>query len=151
MRKYNIHKLNISDYSKCNNIWNMDNDPYTEPFRKEIENGNRTVFVYEENGKFIGEIAIVFDMRDSDYTIPKRRIYMSRLIVKSEYRNKGIGGVLIDYAIEKIKDLGYTEISIGVDKDNTVALHLYHKKVFTTVLFDGADEYGEYYKLLKTI
>ena len=47
--------------------------------------------------------------------------------------------------------MGYKEISIGVDKDNTAALHLYRKKGFTTVIFDGADEYGKYYKLLKVL
>ncbi|MCD7796735.1 MAG: hypothetical protein LUG95_03745 [Clostridiales bacterium] len=66
-----VHKLPIDDYSKCNNIWDMKKSPFTEKFHKEIESGNRTVFVYEENSEFIGEIAVVFDMKDSDYTIPK--------------------------------------------------------------------------------
>lgn len=47
--------------------------------------------------------------------------------------------------------MGYKEIFIGVDKDNTAALHLYRKKRFTNVIFDGADEYREYYKLLKAL
>ena len=129
----------------------MSADPYAEPFRKEIETGNRVVYVYKVNGGFLGEIAYVFDMNDVDYTIPNQRIYLSRLIVKPEYRNKGIGGILVDFMIDEIKKMGYKEISIGVDKDNTAALHLYRKKGFTTVIFDGADEYGEYYKLLKVL
>ena len=146
-----IEKLNISEYEKCNNIWNMSDDPHTEPFRKEIETGNRVVYIYKVDGEFLGEIAYVFDMNDSDYTILNRRIYLSRLIVKPEYRNKGIGGILVDFMIEEIRKMGYKEISIGVDKDNTTALHLYRKKGFTNVIFDGADEYGEYYKLLKIL
>ena len=39
----------------------------------------------------------------------------------------------------------------SVDKDNENALHLYRKYGFTEVLFDGADEDGEYYKLMKRI
>ena len=151
MNDYVIEKLNVNEYEKCNNIWIMSADPHTEPFRKEIETGNRVVYVYKVNGEFIGEIAYVFDMNDSDYTIPNQRIYLSRLIVKHEYRNKGIGGILVDFMIDEIKKMGYKEISIGVDKDNTAALHLYRKKGFTTVIFDGADEYGEYYKLLKVL
>ena len=42
-------------------------------------------------------------------------------------------------------------LCIGVDKDNISALHLYQKKGFTNVLFDGEDEYGEFYKLMKEI
>ena len=129
----------------------MSTDPHTEPFRKEIETGNRVVYIYKVDGEFLGEIAYVLDMNDNDYTIPNQRIYLSRLIVKPEYRNKGIGGILVDFMIDEIRKMGYKEISIGVDKDNTSALHLYRKKGFTNVIFDGADEYGEYLKLLKVL
>lgn len=151
MAEYTIEQLNIKDYKKCNSIWNMKKCEFTEKFRHEIETGNRVVFVYKIKGKFIGEIAYVFDMNDSDYTMPNHRIYISRLIVKKEYRNQGIGGILIDYILEQIKEMGYKEATIGVDKDNESALHLYQKKGFTNVLFDGKDEYGEFYKLMKTL
>lgn len=151
MNDYVIEKLALNDYSKCNNIWDMSAFPQTDLFRKEIEAGNRVVYVYKQGGAFIGEIAYVFDMRDEDYTIADQRIYLSRLIVKKERRGKGIGSVLIDFMVEKIKNMGYTEITIGVDKDNIAALNLYRKKGFTTVLFDGADEDGEYFKLMKTL
>lgn len=148
---YNIEKLDINDYPKCNAIWDMQADPLTEKFRKEIESGNREVYICKENGNFIGEIACVYDMNDPDYTISGQRIYLSRLIVKPNYRNKGIGGILIDFMIEKLKYNGYKEITVGVDKDNLAAIHLYRKKGFTKVLFDGCDEQGEYFKLLKTL
>ncbi len=148
---YTIKKLDINDYYKCNNIWDMSKFPFTEKFKQQIIDGNRVVFVYEVDGEFIGEISYVLDMDDPDYTIPNKRVYISRLIVKKEYRNQGIGGILIDYIVKVIKDLGYSEISIGVDKDNKNALHLYGKKGFDTVIFDGADEDGEYYKLLKIL
>ncbi|MEZ3455359.1 MAG: GNAT family N-acetyltransferase [Oscillospiraceae bacterium] len=151
MNDYAIDKLALADYSKCNNIWDMSAFPQTEFFRKEIETGNRVVYVYKQNGEFIGEIAYVFDMRNDDYTIADQRIYLSRLIVKKERRGNGIGGILIDFMVEKIKNMGYKEITVGVDKDNIAALHLYRKKGFTTILFDGADEDGEYLKLMKTL
>ena len=151
MSDYVIEKLNVNEYEKRNNIWIMSADPHTEPFRKEIETGNRVVYIYKVNDEFLGEIAYVLDMNDSDYTVPNQRIYLSRLIVKPEYRNKGIGSILVDFMIDEIRKMGYKEISIGVDKDNTAALHLYRNKGFTNVIFDGADEYGEYLKLLKVL
>ena len=57
----------------------------------------------------------------------------------------------IDFMVKKIKNMGYKEITVGVDKDNTAALNLYRKKGFTTVLFDGADEDREYFKLMKKL
>ncbi len=148
---YIIKKLDVKDYHKCNNIWDMNKFPFTEKFKQQIIDGNRIVYVYEVNGEFIGEIAYVLDMNDPDYTIQNKRVYISRLIVKKEHRNQGIGGILIDYMINTIKNLGYSEISIGVDKDNITALRLYQKKGFNIVIFDGADKDGEYLKLLKML
>ena len=39
----------------------------------------------------------------------------------------------------------------SVDKDKENALYLYRKYGFTEVLFDGADQDGEYLKLMKRI
>ena len=146
-----IERLDIKDYEKCSNIWNMKSQPLTETWRKEIEAGNRIVFIYKINGEFIGEGALVLDTGDSDYTIPKKRVYVSRMIVKKEYQNRGIGSEILTFLIEKAKEMGFSEMTIGVDKDNVNALHLYKKFGFTEVLFDGADENGEYFKLMKRI
>ncbi len=89
--------------------------------------------------------------KDKDYTIPNQRIYISRLIVKSTHRNQGIGSILVDYILEEVKKLGYAEATIGVNKDNCVALQLYKNKGFTEVLYEGIDENGEFYKLMKKL
>lgn len=146
-----IEFLNPEDYHKCSNIWNMKSQPLADKWLDEIKSGNRLVFIYKINGEFIGEGALVLDTGDSDYTIPGKRIYASRMIVKKEYRNLGIGSKILEFLIEKAKSMGYSEMTIGVDKDNVNALHLYKKYGFTEVLFDGADEDGEYFKLMKRI
>ena len=146
-----IEPLELDEYSECSNIWNMKTQPLIEQWRDEIASGNRLVFIYKINGKFIGEGALVFDTGDPDYTIPNQRIYVSRMIVKKEYRNRGIGSEILDFLIRKAKDMGYSEITIGVDKNNVNALHLYKKFGFTEVIFDGADENGEYFKLMRRV
>lgn len=146
-----IEPLKAEEYSKCSNIWNMKNQPLADKWLEEIKAGNRLVFIYKINGEFIGEGALVKHTDDPDYTIPYRRIYVSRMIVKKEYRNRGIGSEILAFLIEKARSMGYSEMTIGVDKDNINALHLYRKFGFTEVLFDGADEYGEYLKLMKPL
>lgn len=146
-----IERLNSEDYQKCSNIWNMEKQPLAEKWREEIVSENRIVYIYKINGEFIGEGALVFDTGDPDYTIPNKRVYVSRMIVKKEYRNCGIGSELLNFLIKKAKEMGYSEMAIGVDKDNENALHMYRKFGFTEVLFDGADKDGEYYKLLKRL
>lgn len=150
-KQITIEPLDPADYHKCSNIWNMKSQSLADKWFEEIKSGNRLVFVYKINGEFIGEGALVLDTGDSDYTVPGKRIYVSRMIVKKEYRNRGIGSEILEFLIKKAKDMGYSEMTIGVDKDNVNALHLYKKYGFTEVLFDGADENGEYYKLMKRI
>ncbi len=150
-KQITIERLNPNDYHKCSNIWNMKSQPLADKWFDEIKSGNRLVFVYKINGEFIGEGALVLDEGDPDYTIPGKRIYVSRMIVKKEYRNRGIGSEILEFLIAKAKSMGYSEMTIGVDKDNVNALHLYRKYGFTEVLFDGADENGGYFKLMMRI
>lgn len=150
-KQITIEPLNPEDYHKCSNIWSMKSQPLADKWFEEIKSGNRLVFVYKINGEFIGEGALVLDEGDPDYTIPDKRIYVSRMIVKKEYRNRGIGSEILEFLIAKAKEMGYSEMTIGVDKDNVNALHLYKKYGFTEVLFDGADKNGEYFKLMKRI
>ena len=151
MQVIKIEPLELKDYNKCSNIWNMKAQPLAEKWRKEIADGNRLVFVYKINSEFIGEGALVLETGDPDYTIKGKRVYVSRMIVKKEYRNSGIGSEILEFLIRKAKEMGFSEMTIGVDKDNENALHLYRKFGFTEVLFDGADEAGEYFKLMKRI
>lgn len=145
-----IRQITLDEYDKCNNIWDMEKCPFTKQFINEIQEGNRQVFVYEKDGAFIGEGNLVKKHKDIDYIIPQKRIYLSRLIVKKEYRGQGIGSAITSFLIEKAKEMGYSEISLGVDCDNENALKLYLKFGFEIFKKDS-DEYGEYFKMLKSI
>lgn len=129
-------------YEKC---------PFTEQFRKQIIRGDRLVYIYKIGDEFIAEGNLVINIDDSDYFIPNQRIYVSRMIVKKEYRNQGIGKTILDYLTEQAKKMGYKEMALGVDIDNYPALRLYRKNGFDTLIAECEDEYGKFYKLLKTI
>lgn len=143
-----IERLSADEYYKCGNIWDMEKFPYTEQFYQQIKSGNRIVFIYKINGEFIGEGSLVLE--NGDYTIPNERIYLSRLLVKKEYRNHGIGKKIAEFLIDKAKEWGYSEITLGVDCDNKAAVHLY-KKIGFEVYSCEEDEYGEFYKMLKKL
>lgn len=147
-----IQLLTVEEYSKCNNIWDMEKrKELAEQFLSELKSGNRIIYVYQDGDAFIGEIALVKDANDPDYTIPNQRLYVSRLIVKKERRRQGIGKQLVAFAIEQAQALGYSELSIGVNLDNYAALKLYIESGFDKVIYIGEDELGKYVKLLKTI
>ena len=147
-----IKLLDISNYYKCNNIWDMDKKPVLrDKFYSELVSGNRITFVYELNDCYVGEVSLVFDMNDNDYTISKQRIYLSRFLVKKEMRNKGIGKLLLMYIFEYARNLGYKEMAIGVDLDNYLALMIYHKYGFDMIIKVDEDCDGKYLKLLKKL
>ena len=147
-----IELLKTDNYYKCNNIWDMEKrKELAEKFLSELKSGNRITYVCKDGDEFIGEISLVREMNDPDYTIPNQRVYVSRLIVKKECRRKGIGKSLVDFVTEKAEALGYSEMSIGVNLDNYPALKLYIDSGFDKVIYIGEDELGKYLKLMKTI
>ncbi|MCO7126435.1 GNAT family N-acetyltransferase [Sporolactobacillus shoreicorticis] len=58
---------------------------------------------------------------------------------------------MIDFLIDYARELGYQEVTVGVDLDKLIAIKLYLKKGFTHVLYQGKDAYGAYQKLLKKL
>ena len=147
-----IKPLTLEEFPKCGNIWNMErHTELAERFLSELCSGSRLTWVYERDGAFLGEISLVLEQNDPDYTIPGRRIYVSRLIVKPEERRKGIGRALTEFAVNKAAEMGYSELSIGVDIDNYPALRLYWQAGFRELLFVGEDADGKYFKLLKQL
>ena len=147
-----IIELEINNYEKCNNIWNMEkNKELKERFYKELVSKNRKTFVYVKDGVYIAEVSFVFNKDDKDYTIPGKRLYLSRIIVKKDMRGKGYGKKLMNYAINFAKKNKYEELSLGVNLDNYIALKLYVELGFTIIQYIGEDSDGKYVKLIKKL
>lgn len=60
----------------------------------------------------------------------KRRLNLSKLYIKSEYRNKGLGQFLLDEVITFAKELDLDNIVLSVNKENKDAIEFYKKKGF---------------------
>lgn len=147
-----IIELIPENYGKCRNIWDMNHMPgRTQHWLTQLLSGNRRTFVFEKDGEYLGEGSLMIDRGDPDYTIADRRIYLSRMVAKKEYRGQGIGSKIIEFLFDHAKSLGYTEMSVGVDSVNTGARRLYERSGFDEVIFEGKDAGGEYVKLLKKL
>lgn len=147
-----IIELDIKDFEKCSNIWNMEkNKELTNRFYNELLTKNRKTFVYTKDEEYIGEISIVFNKNDEDYSISGIRLYISRIIVKKEFRGQGYGKKLMNYIIEYAKKEGYKELSLGVNLDNYIALKLYVGLGFNKIQYIGEDSDGKYVKLIKKL
>ena len=147
-----IIRLKPEDYAKCSNIWDTEAQrELAQQCHAEIVSGNRAAYAYVVGGAFVGEISLVFDAGDPDYTIAGRRVYLSRLIVKPEFQRRGIGKKLVAFAADEAKKSGCREMSVGVNLDNYPALKLYVNAGFREILRADTDEYGAYVKLKRTL
>lgn len=150
---YTISELNINDFKKCQNIWDLKSNPKTaEKFYNQIKNGNRKTFICKNtNGEFIAEISLVFKDPIHDFAIKGKRVYLSHLMVKPEYRSCGIGTTLCNYIFEYCKKLNYSEISLAVLLSNYNAIRLYHRLGFGKLIAVDEDYDGKYIGLLKKL
>ena len=156
MREYKIIRLTKDNFEKFKTIWvepkNLERfQNRMNYWYKELDKNNRIFFIYSSADEYLGEASLIFDYGEPDYTILKKRICLIEMTVKKGYRNLGIGGQIIDYLFSYAKNLGYSEMSVGVNIDNYNARHLYEKKGFSEVIFEGEDENGKYVKLLKKL
>ncbi len=64
-------------------------------------------------------------------------------VVDQEYRNRGIGGEILESAIHQVCDeFGKRSLALGVHKDNTRAGAFYERHGFhRTGAYEGSDEY----------
>ena len=111
-----IIELKPQDIEKCYCLWDIKGKQ--NRLYGEMSEGKRKMFVYIESEVLVGGGSIVFDNGDISRTIPLKRAYLSYLIVREEFRNKGIGTELIDYITEYAFQLGITEITVNVEHSN---------------------------------
>lgn len=127
------------------------NKELKDRFYKELQFGNRKTFIYTKDEEYLAEVSIVFNKNDADYSIPGKRLYLSRIIVKKDSRGQGYGKKLMNYVIEYAKNENYEELSLGVNLDNFIALNLYVKLGFNKIQYIGEDSDGKYVKLIKKL
>ena len=151
MLSWKIVKLESEQFYALDTIVNMKNKKLTDKWYEELKTGKRIIYSCIADGVYAGEVSMVLDHEDPLYVIPGKRVYMQRLIVNAMYRGNGIGKCLVAHLCKEAFHMGFAEVSVSVDKDNDIALHIYQSMGFNNVLFDGEDQYGPCYKLMKRL
>lgn len=96
------------------------------------------IYVIEYKNKFIGELSAIYSNHSlPTETIPNVRVYFSAFRLEKKYQNKGLGQELMRYAINDLKNQGYTQFTIGVEENNEIAKHIYSKFGFTEAIDHG--------------
>lgn len=121
-----IRQIQRGELQNCFSFWDFENNSEKRKrIEREIDNKIRTMYAYVLNGKYVAGMSLC--------PVDNKTIYLSYLVVKEEYRNQGIGTKMIKYALQTVKNEGYSYVILKVDNDNTEAEKLYKKLGFTVI------------------
>lgn len=104
--------------------------PTARFFTDHIDRGTCDFYALCYDDVIIGEIYVFWDLDDKDFANGRDRAYLCAFRVQKEYRHQGLGTILINAVIEKVKERGYTEVTIGVDETEEDNIRLYRRVGF---------------------
>lgn len=157
--EYSFKKITSAEFDKLKPMFG-DNEEKWVKYRTgrldQFEKNDIDVYVIEHNQAFIGEVSANYSCHGlPTEAIPNVRAYFEAFRLEKEYRGKGLGQRLMNYALDDLKSRGFTEFTIGVEDDNEIAKHIYFKLGFTEEIDRGHGnefdpcEYTLYLKKLK--
>ena len=99
-------------YSDFDNFWSYN------VLKQELENKNTTYIVAKENDEIIGFAGIMICLEEAT---------LNNIVVKKSFRNKGIGGELLEALIELCSEMSIHSFTLEVNVNNIPAIKLYEK------------------------
>ena len=151
-----FRKITIEEFDKLKRLF-PGNEELWEKYRntqvEKLEKKEIDIFVIENNENIIGEITANYKSNKLENEAKAGiRAYLEAFRIDKDYRSQGLGQELINYCIEYLENIGYTEFTIGVEDENEIAKHIYSKLGFTKIIGIGhGDEFdnSEYTLYLK--
>lgn len=143
-----IEKLEVSDLYILTELFDY-NDVEGMIFEctRDIQNGIIDIFVLYDKEILVGELRVMYKSEDENSAIPGRRAYLFAFRVRQGFQNKGYGTYLLKTVLALLKENGYYEFTVGVEDDNSRAIHMYQKMGFTEFLLRKQEEYqGDAYE-----
>ena len=113
--KEELHRINELEESFSYVLKDLNSDLANNPFNHFL--------LYIENEKIVGFI---------NYYLIYEKIEIANFNVLPEFQNKSVGTKLLEYLINKYKDIAQN-ITLEVKSDNNKAIHIYEKMGFKKV------------------
>ncbi|MCC7552543.1 GNAT family N-acetyltransferase [Candidatus Micrarchaeota archaeon] len=110
----------------------FDKDKFMTQLKKELQNSKKYYYVLESdaNNQIIG-----FIKTEPKYMGPRRRLYISSVIIDKREQGKGYGKALMKDIEKKAKEQGFDEITLDVSTENERAVKFYEKLGFETAKY----------------
>lgn len=106
-----------------------------------IQNGIIDIFALYDQDALAGELRVKYESDDESFAVRGRRAYLYAFRVHKDYQNRGYGTYLLKTVLARLADEGYTEFTVGVEDDNSKAIHMYRSMGFDEILLRKQEEY----------
>lgn len=118
---FKIDKMSLEDLISIKDILTTEFDDFWnyEILKSELESNNSYFFVAKNiSGEIVGFAGIKIILDEAD---------IMNIVVKKDFRNNGIGSLLLDYLISYSKSINLKTITLEVNEINIPAIKLYEK------------------------
>lgn len=121
-----IRDMTLDDVDR---VSQLEEEAFSMPWHREsfiemINNKDALYMVADDNGKVVGTCGIITAVGEGD---------ISNVVVDKEYRNKGVGELLVSEVMKKAADtLNVAEYTLEVRVSNASAIRLYEKLGFVS-------------------
>ena len=124
---FKIDKMSLEDLISIKDILTTEFDDFWnyEVLKSELESSNSYFFVAKNNsGEIVGFAGIKVILDEAD---------IMNIVVKKDFRNNGIGSLLLDNLLKYAKKNNILSIMLEVNEKNTPAILLYKKYGFEQI------------------
>lgn len=122
-----ITKMTLNDLEQIKNILVTDFDNFWsyDILKQELQYSNSYFIVAKNNDdKIVGFAGIKAIVDNAD---------IMNIVVRKDIRNQKIGSILLNYLINLSKQLALKSITLEVNENNFIAIHLYEKMNFKII------------------
>lgn len=121
-----ISKMRLRDLELIKDSLENDFDDFWNYniLKQELDSATSTLFTIKQNEKILGFAGISIILDEADIT---------NIVIKKDYRSKGLSKLLMNELISFSKSLNCTKINLEVNSINYVAINLYNKFGFEKV------------------
>ena len=123
---FKITNMTLDDLNDIKDILISDFDDFWNYsiLKSELESPNSYYLVARDNSNIVGFAGIKLVIPDGD---------IMNIVVKKDFRKKGLGSLLLKNLIDLAKSLGVKTIFLEVDDKNFPAISLYNKFGFKNI------------------
>lgn len=121
--------IRIGSKIEMEHLWGGGSSPTLTYFVNGIESGNIEFWTIENevDNSLLGELYIFWNSEDKDEADGKERAYLCAFRINKEFQGRGFGKLLMQRVLSRIKERGFSKVTIGVDNNDTERLKNMYK------------------------